>query len=106
MARPDDRHREGVGRGERPAHEEDRRRIGDLRQQAGILRIAAEENRHPLALAEAERLVGLAPYLASLTQVGGGATAYVCGNFTCDLPTSDIPTMLSRLAPRPAMERG
>jgi uncharacterized protein YyaL (SSP411 family) len=41
--------------------------------------------------------VRLAPFAASLHQVNGQATAYVCRDFTCSLPTNDIPAMLAEL---------
>jgi uncharacterized protein YyaL (SSP411 family) len=40
----------------------------------------------------------LAPYVSSLRQLNGKATAYVCRNFTCSLPTNDIAVMLAELA--------
>ena len=41
--------------------------------------------------------MGLAPFTAPLQQVNGKATAYVCRDFKCSLPTNDIPTMLAEL---------
>ena len=37
----------------------------------------------------AEDIVSLAPYTSSMELIGGKATAYVCQNFTCNLPTND-----------------
>src|SRR6185436_3224751 len=42
---------------------------------------------------DAERL----PLLASRDAVGGRATAYVCRNFTCDLPATDRETLARQL---------
>ncbi len=42
-------------------------------------------------------LTRLAPYTEFYTSIDGKATAYVCQNFTCNLPTTDIPTMISQL---------
>jgi uncharacterized protein YyaL (SSP411 family) len=37
------------------------------------------------------------PLLASREAVGGRATAYVCRNFTCDLPATDRATLARQL---------
>ena len=37
------------------------------------------------------------PLLASREAVGGRATAYVCRNFTCDLPATDRETLARQL---------
>jgi len=47
--------------------------------------------------AASDPIVRLAPFAASLHQVNGQATAYVCRDFTCSLPTNDIPAMLAEL---------
>jgi len=39
----------------------------------------------------------LAPYTASMTAVDEKATAYVCRNFACELPTTEIDKMLEKL---------
>jgi uncharacterized protein YyaL (SSP411 family) len=39
----------------------------------------------------------LAPYVSALHPVNGRATACVCRDFTCSLPTNDIPTMLAEV---------
>jgi len=39
----------------------------------------------------------LAPYTKTQASKGGKATAYVCRNFTCELPTTDIMKMLESL---------
>ena len=41
-----------------------------------------------------ETLSRLAPYTESYTQQEGRTTAYVCRNFTCSLPTTDVSQML------------
>ena len=38
-------------------------------------------------------IVALAPYLADYTPIDGRATAYVCVNYACSLPTTDIATL-------------
>ena len=35
-------------------------------------------------------LAGYLPALESMTALGGKATAYVCENYTCKLPTADL----------------
>jgi len=42
-------------------------------------------------------VVELAPYLADYTALDGAATAYVCSNNACKLPTTDIEVMLELL---------
>ena len=42
-------------------------------------------------------IVQLAPFTESQLPVNGRATAYVCQDFACKLPTNDIATMLSQL---------
>ena len=39
----------------------------------------------------------IAPYTEHYTAIDGKATAYVCQNFTCNLPTTDIAAMISQL---------
>jgi uncharacterized protein YyaL (SSP411 family) len=46
---------------------------------------------------EADPVVALAPYTKSQSAVGGEATAYVCRNYACELPTTDIDKMLELL---------
>lgn len=43
----------------------------------------------------------LAPYTATQRTVSGKATAYVCQNFVCDRPTTDVEKMLSNLGVDP-----
>jgi hypothetical protein len=42
-------------------------------------------------------IIQLAPFTQSQLAVNGKATAYVCQDFACKLPTNDIATMLSQL---------
>jgi len=39
----------------------------------------------------------IAPYIKSYQSVGGRATAYVCSNFTCQLPTNNPKKMMALL---------
>ena len=48
----------------------------------------------------AEALVEIAPYTKSQSALGGDATAYVCRNHACDLPTTDVDKMLDLLGER------
>ena len=48
----------------------------------------------------AEALVEIAPYTKSQSALGGNATAYVCRNHACDLPTTDVDKMLDLLGER------
>ncbi|MEW6352570.1 MAG: thioredoxin domain-containing protein [Thermodesulfobacteriota bacterium] len=43
-------------------------------------------------------LIELIPFAANLTPLDGNATAYVCENFTCDLPTTHPEEMLRKMA--------
>jgi uncharacterized protein YyaL (SSP411 family) len=45
-------------------------------------------------------LVELAPYVETQGAVDGAATAYVCRDFACDLPTTDVEKMLELLGER------
>jgi len=47
--------------------------------------------------ARAAELAALAPYTAAHEEIGGHATAYVCSQYKCDLPTTDPEAMLERL---------
>ena len=47
--------------------------------------------------AAGERMVALAPFLAAHEARDGRATAYVCRNYACSLPTSDPAAMLAQL---------
>ncbi|HVP57621.1 MAG TPA: thioredoxin domain-containing protein [bacterium] len=44
-------------------------------------------------------IASLAPFTRDLTGLAGRATAYVCRDFACQVPTSDISEMLGYLAP-------
>jgi hypothetical protein len=46
---------------------------------------------------DGKALAALAPYTATMTQREDKATAYVCENFVCNQPTTDIQKMLSHL---------
>ena len=48
---------------------------------------------------EAAAIVRLAPYTEFMVPKEGKATAYVCTNFICKLPTTDISQMLANLQP-------
>ena len=43
--------------------------------------------------------IRLAPYTEFMIAKNGRATAYVCTNFVCKLPTTDISQMLANLQP-------
>ena len=45
----------------------------------------------------AAEIIQLAPYTEFMTPHDGKATAYVCTNFICELPTTDVSQMLSNL---------
>jgi uncharacterized protein YyaL (SSP411 family) len=42
-------------------------------------------------------ITGIAKYTANQTSLDGKATAYICRNFTCSLPTTDIDEMLRQM---------
>ncbi len=42
-------------------------------------------------------IVELSPFTAALTALNGKATAYVCRNYSCNLPTTDVETMLKQM---------
>ncbi len=46
---------------------------------------------------ESPEITTLAPYIEPYTQLNGTATAYVCQNYICALPTTDIQEMLDLL---------
>jgi len=46
---------------------------------------------------ESSEIVQLAPFVKAQVPVGGTATAYVCQNYTCNLPTNDVNVMLEQL---------
>jgi len=47
----------------------------------------------------AETIIKIAPYTRSMAARNGRATAYVCQNFACKLPTTSIEQMLTNLQP-------
>jgi len=46
---------------------------------------------------DAEKLAALAPFTAAHTAIGGKTTAYVCRNFTCKSPTTDVKEFMALL---------
>lgn len=46
---------------------------------------------------DASEIASLAPYTETVSSINGKATAYVCLNFNCRLPTTDITVMLKLL---------
>ncbi len=50
---------------------------------------------------EALEMVKISPYLEHQKSLNGKATAYVCRNFTCQKPTTDLKTMLAALEGKP-----
>jgi uncharacterized protein YyaL (SSP411 family) len=49
------------------------------------------------------RLAALVPFVGPLTAQGGRATAYVCVDYACRLPTTDLETFAAQLDARPAL---
>jgi hypothetical protein len=47
----------------------------------------------------AAEIIRMAPYTEFMVSKDGRATAYVCTNFVCKLPTTDISQMLANLQP-------
>ena len=45
---------------------------------------------HPLDAADAESIRKLSPFVQEQVALGGKPTAYVCRNYMCEFPTSDI----------------
>ena len=43
----------------------------------------------------AEALAKIAPYTATQASLGGKATAYVCRDFSCKAPTTDVAEMMA-----------
>lgn len=50
---------------------------------------------------ESPSISAIADYTAAQKSLGGAATAYVCHNFVCNLPTTDVSKMLSLLDEKP-----
>jgi len=48
------------------------------------------------------RMAALLPFVGNMTMLDGQATAYVCKDFTCDAPTTDIAVLIEAINPRPA----
>lgn len=51
---------------------------------------------------ESPNIVRIAKFTKSLLGIDGKATAYVCQNYACNLPTTEIDTMLKQLAAKPS----
>ena len=51
----------------------------------------------PADKSEAAEIIRMAPYTEFMVPKDGKATAYVCTNFICKLPTTDISQMLTNL---------
>jgi hypothetical protein len=72
----------------------------DIKEMLGVLRKSFVPNKVVIfrpegsSLPEIDKIV---PYVKSYNSVGGRATAYVCSNFTCQLPTSDPDKMIALL---------
>ena len=49
------------------------------------------------------RLAALAPFVGPLTRKGGRATAYICVDYACRLPTTDLETFVAQLDARTAL---
>ncbi len=56
----------------------------------------------PVDLQSTDEIAKLVPYSRYMTARGGKATAYVCRNFVCNLPTTSVKKMLENLQPRDA----
>jgi len=70
----------------------------DRRFLPGDLLLVADARTRP-------RLAALAPFAASLTPQGGHATAYVCVNYACRLPTTDPRAFAAQLDETPTPTR-
>ena len=72
----------------------------DTKEMLGALRKSFVPNKivifHPEGSSQPE-IEKIAPYIKSYQSIGGQATAYVCSNFTCQLPTSDPEKMMALL---------
>ncbi len=72
----------------------------DTRKMLAALRAVYHPNKvvllHPIGDAKAD-IAGIAPFLAAQTALNGQATAYVCRNYACQLPTNEIKVMLAAL---------
>ena len=49
-------------------------------------------------------LARYSPFLESIRMIGGKSTAYICENYACDLPTSDIKVVVRLLENKPGVE--
>jgi uncharacterized protein YyaL (SSP411 family) len=72
----------------------------DTKEMLGALRKSFVPNKIVIFRPESSsppEIEKIAPYIKSYQSVGGRATAYVCSNFTCQLPTSDPKKMMALL---------
>ena len=46
------------------------------------------------------RMVDLLPFVGNMKMLDGSATAYVCKDFSCDAPTTDITVLVEAIDPR------
>ena len=54
-----------------------------------------------VVLLRTDDLARIAPFTKAQTPIDGKATAYVCRDFTCSAPTTDVTTMLEQLGVKP-----
>jgi hypothetical protein len=55
--------------------------------------------------ANRKQIAGVVPFVKNLVPIGGKATAYVCENYTCALPTNDLSEFRKILDGKPAARR-
>jgi uncharacterized protein YyaL (SSP411 family) len=75
-------------------------RAGDTRAMLEALRTLFLPNKVVLLNAgeqESTEIAQLAPFIGDQPSIGGKATAYVCLNYSCSSPTTDVTTMLELL---------
>jgi hypothetical protein len=80
----------------------------DTKEMLGALRKSYAPNKvvifRPEGLA-APKIEKIAPYIKSYQSIEGRATAYVCSNFTCQLPTTDPGKMMELLGNQKTRDR-
>jgi hypothetical protein len=54
---------------------------------------------------EAAEIIRMAPYTEFMVPKDGKATAYVCTDFVCKLPTTDVSQMLANLQRKTEVEK-
>ena len=72
----------------------------DTKEMLGVLRRSFVPNKVVIFRPEGssqKEIEKIAPYIKSYRSTGGRATAFVCSNFTCQLPTSDPGKMMALL---------